>query len=89
MQYTYPTEFLNNLSVSGLPVYMLALKVGALIILTKNLKPPQLCNGIWLKVISLRKHIIQATIFTGCDEKDTVFTPRIPIASNNFPFQFK
>ena len=41
----YPAEFLNNLSVSGLPAHMLALKVGVLIILMTNLKPPHLCNG--------------------------------------------
>ena len=32
----YPTEFLNYLSVSGLPAYTLSLKVGVSIILMKH-----------------------------------------------------
>ena len=33
----YPTEFLNSCSVSGIPSHILNLKVGAVIILLKNL----------------------------------------------------
>ena len=84
----YPTEFLNTLSASGLPAHTLKLKLGVPIILMRNLKPPQLCNGTRLKVRSLKKHI-EATILTGCGKGETVFIPRIPIIPNNFPFQFK
>ena len=45
----------------------------------RNLKTPQLWNGTLLKVTSLNKHLIEATILSGCGKEATVFTPRISI----------
>ncbi|CAH2100134.1 unnamed protein product [Euphydryas editha] len=73
----------------GLPSHEICLKNGILIILLRNLRPPQHCNGTRLKVTQLQQNIIEAQIFTGCDARETVFIPRIPIIPNNFPFQFK
>jgi len=46
----YPIEFLESLNPSGLPAHRLILKVGACIILLRNLDPPRLCNGTRLQV---------------------------------------
>lgn len=61
----YPSEFLNSLNHSGIPQHCLKLKKGCLIILMRNLNPPNLCNGTKLIVTCLRKYTIEAEIITG------------------------
>ncbi len=48
---TYPSEFLNTLEVSGMPSHKLSFKIGALVMLLRNLDPlAGLCNGTRLIV---------------------------------------
>ena len=42
----YPTEYLNSINVSGLPLAKLALKEGCPVMVLQNLMPQQgVCNG--------------------------------------------
>ena len=53
---TYPTEFLNSLTLSGLPPHVMALKVGSPVMLLRNLHAGLrngLCSGTRMIVVNL------------------------------------
>ncbi|GFV01037.1 ATP-dependent DNA helicase [Trichonephila clavipes] len=79
----YPSEFLNSISVPGLPPHKLELKIGVPFILLRNLNPPIFCNGTRLRVVTLQKNVIEGRIISGCGKGETVFVPRIPIIPSN------
>ncbi len=78
----YPTEFLNFLSMSGVPPHTLTLQEGCPVILLRNM-PGGLANGTWLIVVKLMQHIIDAEIATGPDKGKHVFIPRLSITPSN------
>ena len=42
-----PTKFLNSLELSGMPPYLLKLKVGTPVMVLQNINPIYLYNGTW------------------------------------------
>ncbi|GFQ66027.1 ATP-dependent DNA helicase [Trichonephila clavata] len=85
----YPTEFLNSIQTPDLQGHNLILKVGAPIMLIRNIDAPRLCNGTRLIVKKLMQHVIQVTVLTGCAKGEDVFIPRIPIIPSDNTIQFK
>ncbi|GFY60439.1 ATP-dependent DNA helicase [Trichonephila inaurata madagascariensis] len=79
----YPIEFLNSIQTPDLQAHNLILKVGAPIMLIRNIDAPRLCNGTRLIVKKLMQHVIQATVLLD------VFIPRIPIIPSDNTIQFK
>ena len=88
----WPLKFLNCLSPSGLPPHKLQLKIGAFIILLRNLNVNQgLCNGTRLIVEDLREYTILAEILSGSKSGTSVLIPRIDVSLSieEVPFHTK
>nr|GEU29273.1 DNA helicase [Tanacetum cinerariifolium] len=88
----YPLEYLNSLNFANFPPHRLELKVGAPIILLRNLNISDgLCNGTQLIVTQLLSKVIEARIIIGTRISEKVFLPRIPLINRdlNLPFIFK
>ncbi|XP_060846393.1 ATP-dependent DNA helicase PIF1-like [Rhopalosiphum padi] len=90
----YPTEFLNSLELNGLPPFRLTLRVGAVVMLLRNLDPKRtLCNGTRLVVTELRRHNFKARVLSGnVDAQEDVVIPAIPMTSgsgDDVPFEMR
>ncbi|GJS19494.1 DNA helicase [Tanacetum coccineum] len=88
----YPSEYLNNLNFPGLPPHTLQLKVGAPIIILRNLNlVGGLCNGTRMIVTQLLNKVIETRIITGTRISEKVLLSRISLINRDLemPFLFK
>ena len=85
-------EILNNINCSGLPQHSLKLKVGAIILLMRNLDVSNgHCNGSRYRIMNITPRLIQARPLSSNNPNDFFFIPRIPICTkeNEFPWIIK
>ncbi|WOG83732.1 hypothetical protein DCAR_0102910 [Daucus carota subsp. sativus] len=92
MESMYTPEYLNSLRIAGVPNHQLELKIGAPIVLLRNLAPSKgLCNGTRLIVTQLCARVIEAIIVTGNHIGEKAFIPRICMRPSDtaLPFTLK
>jgi ATP-dependent DNA helicase PIF1 len=91
--YSIPTEYLNTISLSGMPNHELRLKVGCPIILLRTLNTfAGLCNGTRMIVTALLERVIEVKILSGTHQGQTAFIPRIFLitsSSCDLPFTLR
>ncbi|CAL9246750.1 unnamed protein product [Arabidopsis halleri] len=75
----YTLEFLNSIKVPGLPDFKLRLKVGAPVILLRDLAPyGGLSKGTRLQITRVETFVLEGMIITGNQHGEKVLIPRIP-----------
>ncbi|KAF7826339.1 ATP-dependent DNA helicase PIF1-like [Senna tora] len=88
----YTIEFLNTISGSGLPYHELKLKVGAPIMLLRNIdRSMGLCNGTRLILTRMCDQVIEASIMSGKFAGEKVLITRMLIgpSDSKLPFKFQ
>ena len=84
------TEFLNKITLSGLPPHLLTVKVGCVMMLLRNLNPKHgLCNGTRIIVVSMTKRLIRGIVLTGDHQGKRCIIPRVTLFPSNNPYPFK
>ena len=78
---TYATEYLNTINLPTLPPHELKLKIGAPVILLRNLNQSTgLCNGTRLRVARISQRVVECEILSGKYAGNMIMIPRIPFA---------
>ena len=91
MENAYPTEFLNSITLSGMPAHAMTLKVGAPIILLRNLRAGPgngLRNGTRLIILKHGTKVLEVEIASGVNKGKHVLIPWITIAPSDIELPF-
>jgi hypothetical protein len=85
----YPEEFLQTVQLSGMSLQNLRLKVGAIVMLLRNLNMREgLCNGTRMRIRKLNFYSIEGEIIAGNHKGEIVVIPRIKLLSNTKKLPF-
>jgi ATP-dependent DNA helicase PIF1 len=88
-RFQYTVEYLQSCNASGIPNSHLMLKVGAPVLLLRNMNPSQgFCNGTRMIVTRLQRYIIDVRIASGPFKNKEARLPRILINSKESDFGF-
>uniref|UniRef100_A0A158P4G6 ATP-dependent DNA helicase n=2 Tax=Tetranychus urticae TaxID=32264 RepID=A0A158P4G6_TETUR len=88
----YPMEFLDAQNFAGLPPHSLRLKIGAIVMLLRNLNlKVGLTNGVRMCVKAMYDNALKLEVITGTDTGSIVYLPRIDLTPSDtkLPFRMK
>lgn len=89
LSHEYPVEFLNSISLNGLPDHILEIKKNSIIMLLINLdKGNGHVNGVRYQVLNAGKYVIEAIAITGKAAGKKLFIPRITSFSRDTQLPF-
>ncbi|XP_074327785.1 uncharacterized protein LOC141665699 [Apium graveolens] len=89
---SFPVEYLNSINMPCMPKHELKVKVGAVVMLMRNLNQIMgLCNGTRMIVTGCKKNSIECQILYGSQVGTKHLIPRIHMVpiDTNWPFEFK
>ena len=76
----YPVEYLNKITLSGMPLAKLTLKVGSPVMVLHNLNPQEgVCNGSRGIITQMANRVIEIRLLSGDHAGKRVFIPRLKI----------
>nr|XP_025617144.2 ATP-dependent DNA helicase PIF1-like [Arachis hypogaea] len=88
----FSSEILNGINYSGLSPHKLVLKVGAPVMLLRNIDQTNgLCNETRMQVRRMENHVIECKTLTGNKAGSIVLIPRLNLIPNNetLPVRFQ
>lgn len=86
----FPTEYLNSLTIPGLPNHELKLKEGVVVMLMRNLNQTLgLCNGTRMMVTKCFKYCVQCEVICGSFVGTRHFIPRMECCPSDSKLPFK
>ena len=76
--HTYPIDFLNSLTPSGVPPHILLLKIDAVVMLLKNLDlKAGLTNVSRLIIKNIFRHLLDVEMFSGYHHGQRHYLPKM------------
>jgi hypothetical protein len=86
----FPTEFLNSIEISGIPRHKLILKVGAIVMLMRNLNTAKgIINGTRMRVVRLQINTIVCIVLTGSSQGREILIPKVKLSPSESLLPFR
>jgi len=91
VQDSVPPEYVSSMTISGVPEFRLAMKLGARYMILKNYSPG-ICNGVLCVLKSFSRYTVQVQLLTGPRKRSIVLLPRVTFSvsesNSGLPFDF-